>query len=191
MMSCFALIAVGWVQANSSALGARRSLGGQSKLRTLVPTLAAAWLLSFACCLLGFLYQRLVFGIDFGGKEALVLLTLAVGALAVCFFGAFIGALPISEAVKSGIVSVSSCFLSLFGGMFGRASQQIGDYVARELPVLSAMNPVRQLTDAFLSLYYYDGYERLTECLGNLLAFGAVLFVAAVLMMRRQRHASL
>jgi hypothetical protein len=191
MMTTFALTAVSMVQGNTSPLGARRSLGGQSKLRTLVPTLAAAWLLGFACVLLGFVYLRFGLGVNFGGREAAVVLTLAASTLCSTFLGAFLGALALPIGVKSGLVSFLSCFLSLFAGLYGPFSQNLGDLVARELPWLSAVNPVRQVYDAFMALYYYDGFEQLGLCLLHLFALSAVFFVLSVLMLKRQRYASL
>ncbi|MDR1358458.1 MAG: ABC transporter permease [Coriobacteriales bacterium] len=191
MMTTFALAAIDRVLGNTSPLGARRSLGGQSKLRMLAPTLAAAWLLGFACVLVGFLYLQLVFNIDFGGKEAATVLTLAVSVLAATLLGALLGALPVPLAVKSGLVAPISCGLSLFAGLYGPFSQNLGDWVARELPWLSACNPVRQVADAFFALYYYDGYAQLVPCLVSLLIFSLVFFVASVLIIRRQRYASL
>ena len=191
MMAIFANSAISNVQANASALGARRSLGGQSKLRTLLPTLTAAWLLAFGCLLVGFCYIRFVFGVSFGGKEPFVLLALAVSAFAVTFLGALLGSLPLPTGSKSGLVAVLSNFLSLFAGLYGTWSQSIGDFVARELPLLSIANPVRQVADAMFSLYYYDDYQRLMQCLISLLIFGVVFFIASTLLLRRQRYASL
>jgi hypothetical protein len=191
MMSIFATTAINYVQGNSSPLGARRCLGGQSKLRTLAPTLAAAWILAFACMMVGFCYIRFVFGVSFGGKEPFVVLTMAVSALAVTFLGALFGSLPLPMGAKSGFVALLSNILSLFAGLYGTWSQNIGDFVARELPWLSVANPVRQVADAMFSLYYYDGYERLAQCLVSLLVFGAVFFIASTLILRRQRYASL
>ena len=191
MMASFALTAVDMVLGNTSPLGARRSIGGQSKVRTLIPTLAAAWVLSFACVLIGFAYLRFVFGVDFGGKEPAVILTLAVSALSSTFLGAFLGSIPIPRGAKGGLVALISCFLSLFAGLYGVFSQDLGDAVNQNLPLLSAANPVRQVADAFFSLYYYDGYADLVPHLLGLLVFCAIFFVLAVFMMRRQRYASL
>jgi len=191
MMSSFGLAAIDMVLGNTSPLGARRSIGGQSKARMLVPTLAASWILGFACVLLGFVYLRYVFGIGFGGKEPAVILTLALSTLAATFLGAFLGSLPLPSGAKSGFVALISCVLSLFAGLYGPFSQDIGDMVARDLPLLSAMNPVRQVADAFFSLYFYDGYTELAGHLLSLLVLCAVFFVLAVLMLRRQRYASL
>jgi len=191
MMATFALTAVDMVLGNTSPLGARRSIGGQSKVKTLVPTLAAAWLLSFACVLVGFVYIRFVFGVDFGGKEPLVVLTLAISALTTTFLGAVLGSLPLAAGLKAGFVALLSCVLSLFAGLYGTFSQELGDFVARELPLLSAVNPVRQVADAFFSLYFYDGYAELAGHILGLLLLSAVFFAVAVSMMRRQRYASL
>ena len=191
MMSTFALFAVDLALGNTSPLGARRSIGGQSKARTLAPTIAAAWVLSFACVMVGFVYLRLVFGVNFGGKEPAVILTLAVSALAATFLGAVLGSLPLPSGTKSGFVAFISCFLSLFAGLYGPFSQDLGDMVARDLPPLAAVNPVRQVADSFFSLYYYDGYAELGGHLACLLILSAVFFVLAVFMMRRQRYASL
>lgn len=191
MMATFALVAIDGILGNTSALGARRSVGGQSKVRTVLPTMAAAWLLSFICVLIGFFYLRFLLGISFGGKEAAVVLTLAMSTLCSTFLGGFLGSLPVQSGVKSGLVAFLSCFLSLFAGLYGAFSQDIGDMVARDLPWLSACNPVRQVTEAFYSLYYYSGYEHLLNCLASLAVFSIVFFIASILIIRRQRYASL
>ncbi len=191
MMATFALSAVDLVLGNTSPLGARRSLGGQSKLRTLVPTLSAAWLLSFACVMLGFLYLRFVFDVGFGGKEGAVVLTLLASSLCITFFGAFLGSLPLQGGIKGGLVAFFSCFLSLFAGLYGPSTQVLGDLVAQNLPWFSAANPVRQVSDALFSLYFYDGYEQLMQHLIGLLVIAVVFFIAATLNLRRQRYASL
>lgn len=191
MMSGFALTAIDMVLGNTSPLGARRSIGGQSKLKTLIPTIAAAWLLGLACVLIGFCYLRFVFNIGFGGKEAFVVLTLAVSVLAATFLGTFLGSLPIVSGAKSGMIALISCVLSLFAGLYGPFSQDLGDLVAHNYPLASGANPVRQVADALFSLYYYDGYAQLAAHLVNLLVISGVLFIISVFMLRRQRYASL
>ena len=190
-MMSFGLTAVTNWRANTSSLGARRSLGGQSKLQTLTPSLLAAWLLGLGCLLVGFCYIRFVFGVSFGGKEPACLVVLAISSLMATLLGALVGAVPMPNSGKVGLAASTSVILSVFAGLFGPASQQAGDYVARELPMLSLINPVRQIAEAFYSLYYYDGYSRLWEILSTLAVMSLVAFAGCVAVMRRQRFKSL
>lgn len=191
MMMSFGLSAIDFWKANTSSYGARRALGGQSWVQSLAPTLLAAWLLSYVCVIIGFVYIRFGFGVSFGGKEPVCLLVLAISTLVSTLVGAVFGAAPIPGGGKSGLSAFLSCFLSLFAGLYGPASQQLGDYVASNLPALSTINPVRQVCEAFFSLYYYDGYDRFAEILVTLSIMAGVFFVATVLMMRKQRYKSL
>ena len=191
MMMSFGLSAIDFWKANVSALGARRSLGGRSWAWSLAPTLLAAWLLSLICVIIGFLYIRYVFGISFGGKEPACLAVLALSTLVATLLGAVLGAMPFPGGGKAGITAVIACVLSVFAGLYGPASQQLGDYVANNLPALSTINPVRQIYDAFFSLYYYDGYERFAQVILTLAVMAAIFFVLAVLLMRKQRYKSL
>ncbi|MCL2136410.1 MAG: ABC transporter permease [Coriobacteriia bacterium] len=190
-MISFGLSATNTWRAKSSPLGARRALGGQGWFRSLGPTLLAAWLISFVCVVLGFAYVRFGFGASFGGKEAACLVVLGVSSLATTSMGALLAALPIAENVKSGLVAVISTVFCIFAGLYGPASQKLGDYVAREYPHLSMLNPARQISEAFSSLYYYDTYDRLIEILTVLGVAAACFFTACVLIMRRQRYKSL
>jgi len=92
---------------------------------------------------------------------------------------------------KTGLTAFLACMLSLFAGLYGPASQQLGDYVANNLPALSTVNPVRQVYEAFFSLYYYDSYDRFAEILIVLGIMVVIFFVATVMMMRKQRYKSL
>ncbi|MDR1824796.1 MAG: ABC transporter permease [Bifidobacteriaceae bacterium] len=191
MMMSFALAAVEDIQANTSALGARRSLAGQSKARTLAPAIAASWVVGFGVQLVGYSYVKFAFGTSFGGKDPAVLLTLAVGVLAMTFTGAFVGSLPISSGAKSGITATLSCFLSLFAGLYGPFAQDLAESAAENAPLFALANPARQVTQAFHALYYYDGYQQFFQAILALLGLAAVFFVLSTLMLRRKRYASL
>ncbi|MDR1798899.1 MAG: ABC transporter permease [Bifidobacteriaceae bacterium] len=191
MMMTFALAAIEDIQANTSALGARRSLAGQSKIRTLAPAIAASWTVGFGVQLIGYTYVKFAFGTSFGGKDPAVLLTLAVGVLAMTFTGAFVGSLPIASGAKSGITATLSCFLSLFAGLYGTFAQDLAESAAENAPLFALANPARQVTQAFHALYYYDGYQQFGQAILALLALAGVFFVLSTLMLRRKRYASL
>ncbi|MDR0308818.1 MAG: ABC transporter permease [Coriobacteriales bacterium] len=191
MMMSFGLSAINFWKANTSQLGARRALGGQPWVRSLAPTLLAAWILSFVCVMVGFVYLRFGFGVSFGGKEGAVIGLLAVGSLVATLLGGLIGATPLAAGLKSGVSAFITTFLSVFAGLYGPGTQRLGDYVANNLPALSIINPVRQVADAFYSLYFYDGYGRFAEILLTLVVMAAVFFIASLLLMRRQRYKAL
>jgi ABC-type multidrug transport system permease subunit len=190
-MMSFGLTAITSWRANASALGSRRAIGGQSWRFSLAPTLLAAWFLSFCCVLIGFLYIRFGFGASFGGKEPACLIVLAASTLLTTLVGALVGSTSLPNGAKTGIAAAFACILSIFAGLYGPATQQLGDYAAREMPLLSNLNPARQVADAFFSLYYYDGYSRLIELLGLMLGMAFILFIGCILIMRKQRYKSL
>lgn len=186
------MLAICEAQPNLTALGVRRSIGAVSRGKTLTGTLAASWVISFVCLLVAFLYIRFVIGIDFAGREGACVAAIAVAALFSTAFGTLLGALPkISLGVKSGLLTGITCLLSLFAGLYGEPCMELADQIAREAPVLAAVNPARVVTDLFYSLYYYDSFAPFAEKIGTLLIMTAILSAVSVLFVRRQRYASL
>lgn len=191
MCAQIAMLAVVHTQSNLSRLGARRAVGATTRTQTLAATLLASWLLSFICLLVAFCYMRFVLGIDFG-RDAASLFALVIAALMTTALGALLGAIPkLNEGTKMGIHTGLSCLLALFAGLYGEPAMELADTVARSAPALQTVNPARQVTDLFYSLYYYDGYEHFFGIVLILLGITAVLFAGAALLMRRQRYASL
>lgn len=192
MAATVGLVAISATLANTSALGARRAVGATSKLTTLTATLAASWLASFCCIMVGYLYIRFVFAIDFGGKEVACIFAIVVSSFVTTALGSMLGAIPkLSEGAKAGILTGVTCFLALFAGLYGEASMQLADVVTRNAPVVQLFNPAKQVADLFYSLYYYETYTQYFEIVGILTITAAVLFVGAALLMRRHRYASL
>jgi ABC-2 type transport system permease protein len=132
-----------------------------------------------------FAYMRIVVKVDFGGRDGLCLVALAVSSLLAMTAGALVGTTP---GVKTGIFSAISCVLSIFTGLYGSASQRLADNVAASFPVLSHLNPLWQIAHSFFCLLYYDSLEPFAQSCGALLAMAAALMAVAVLRMRRQRY---
>ncbi|MGI6105177.1 MAG: ABC transporter permease [Raoultibacter sp.] len=191
MASTIGLVAISATLSGTSALGARRNVGATSKATTLIATLLASWLLSFCCVLLGYLFIKYVFGVNFGDKDVACILAIAVASLVSTALGTFVGSFRLSEGAKAGIMTGLCCFLALFAGLYGEASMQLADELSRTAPVLQMINPSKQIADIFYSLYYYDTYTQYFSVLITLLITAGVLFVAAAVVIRRQRHASL
>ena len=186
------MLAICETQPNLSALGARRALGATSRGKTLAATLAASWLVSFACLIVAFLYMRFAGGIDFSGREGLCVAAIAAAALLSTALGTLLGSLPkVGLGVKTGLLTALTCFLSLFAGLYGEPCMALADSIARSFPVLASINPAKVITDVFYSLYYYDSLVPFAQKIGILLAMAAALFAVSALFVRRQRYASL
>ena len=186
------MLAICETQPNLSALGARRALGATSRGKTLAATLAASWLVSFACLIVAFLYMRFAVGIDFSGREGLCVAAIAAAALLSTALGTLLGSLPkVGLGVKTGLLTALTCFLSLFAGLYGEPCMALADSIARSFPALASINPAKVITDVFYSLYYYDSLVPFAQKIGILLAIAAALFAVSALFIRRQRYASL
>lgn len=186
------MIAICRTQPNLSALGARRAVGALSRSKTLAATLAASWVLTFACIVIAFLYIRFVAEVDFGGRNLACIGVIAASALVATAFGTLLGSLPkINEGVKGGLLSGIVCLASLFAGLYGSPTMKLADTINATVPAAQFVNPAVQISQAFYSIMYYDTYQRTIEHVVVLLAMTAVLFAVSSLFIRRQRYASL
>jgi hypothetical protein len=188
MMMTFAAQGVARLRANQSALAARRSLGGRGPWSLAAPTLAAAWLASFATLTVGYLYMRFVLGIDFGGRGLEIMAILAAGALSATALGAVLGATPLPGGVRSGLVAGVSCLAAALAGLYGQASQRLGQQVAEAAPWATWVNPAREVYEALFSLYCYDTFERAASLIAGLVAMSLALLAGVGLLLRRVRY---
>ena len=101
MASQAGMLAVAQAQPGVSALGARRAVSGTSRLRQLAGCVLGAWAVSTVALTLAFAFLRLVVGVDFGGREGLALVSVAVCALLATALGACVGALPLSAGISA------------------------------------------------------------------------------------------
>ena len=185
------MVAVCEAQPNLSPLGARRAVGAVSRGKTLAAALAASWVLATACLLAALAY-RFTAGIDFAGREIACVGAIAVCALFSTAFGTLLGSLPkVGFGVKTGLLTGTTCLLSLFAGLYGEPVMNMADQLARDYPLLASLNPAKVVTDTFYSLYYYDSLAPFAGKLGLLLSMTAVVFAVSALFIRRQRYASI
>lgn len=177
---------------NASALGARRAVGAVSHGRAVGGTLLASWALSFACLVVAYLYMRFVAGIDFGGRDGACLAVMAMASLTATALGCALSALPhVPEDGKNGILTGIVCFASLFAGLYGEPTMELADAIAAHAPWTELVNPAVQVSQAFYSIMYYDGYGPLLGHLAVLAAMALVLFLLSARALRRQRYASI
>lgn len=194
MASMFAAqVAEGMVcrlQPTTSDLGARRSISGTSRVRLLLSTLAACWLVSTAFLGIALLYICTTGNIDFAGREPICLLGITVASLFSTCLGALIGALPIKGGAdaRSGILTMLTCLLAVFAGLYGQPTMELADSIAQACPAAMWINPVSLIRDVFYSIYYYDALEPFALRALMCIALAAVAFAASAVFFRRQSY---
>jgi ABC-2 type transport system permease protein len=177
------------IQANLSPLAARVSVSPVHKLKSFISSILASITLSSAEILLLLLFLSKVIGVEFGDDTGLVILTALAGSFTGVTFGAFISSLvKKDEGVKIGVIITVSMVGSFLAGMMYEDMKYI---VQQNVPILSYLNPVNLLTDAFYSLYYYSTYSRYTLNMGILAIFAAVFCIGTYLVVRRRKYASI
>ena len=190
MMSAeFAALSVVDLQPNLSGLGARRCVGGLSKMGSLAGVFVGSWLVSTASMAIAIGYVRLVVGVDFGGREGLCLLGGAAASLAATSLGLFAGVLPIKggKASKSGILTGIATTCALFAGLYGEPAMALADDVARVCPVECWLNPVKLICDMFNRLYFFEDLGPFAVRAGALVLM-TLVFVVATLIFGRSRY---
>lgn len=177
------------IEANLSPLAARISVSPVHKLKAFFSSLSASLLIHLAEIFVLLLFLRYVLQIDFGYKSNYVVLTAIIGSVAGVSFGVFIGALvKKSENIKIGILLGVTMTGSFLAGMMSLDMKYI---IAQQLPVLSYLNPVNLLTDAFYSLYYYDTLTRYLLNIGILGIFIVIFCAGTYFIIRRRQYANL
>lgn len=190
MASQAGMLAVAQAQPGVSALGARRAVSGTSRLRQLAGCVLGAWAVSTVALTLAFVFLRLVVGVDFGGREGLALVAVAVCALLATALGACVGALPTPAGIsaRSGILTALTCVLSLFAGLYGTAAMELADNLAHTLPWTSWVNPAKLVCDTFYALYYYTSLAPFAARLAACVAGALALLAVAGAIFRRQSY---
>ncbi|MBW7572182.1 ABC transporter permease [Caproiciproducens faecalis] len=177
------------VQADLSTRAARVNVAPVHKLKVFLYNMCAAILLHFSEMLVLLAYLYFGLKIDFGLKTALVLLTTFAGSILGVSLGAFVSALvKKGEGVKVAVLLAVTMTGSFLAGMM---VQEIKYAVAQNAPILSYLNPVNLLTDAFYSLYYYDVMTRYGWNMAMIGAYALLFCTGTYFIIRRQKYASL
>jgi len=177
------------IQADISPLAARVNISPVHKLKAFIYSFCASLILHLFEIFILLMFLRFVLGVDFGPKTGYVILTSVLGSITGVSFGAFVSAIvKKSENIKIAILLGVSMTGSFLAGMMYQNMKYI---VAQNVPVLSYLNPVNLLTDAFYSLYYYDTFSRYALNIGFLCIFIVVFSFGTYLIIRRRKYASL
>lgn len=177
------------IQANLSALGARRAVAPAHKLIAIIADFCGSVIVDFSSVLLLIGYLTIVLHIDFGNRVPQIVLTAFAGSVIGVAMGTFIGSINgISLHVKEALVSVISLVLSFLSGLM---LNNMKDIVEHTVPFVNRINPAALITDCLYSLSMYDNFNRFYT---NLAIMGmlAVLFIfGSYMQLRRTRYASI
>ena len=178
-----------YLQANLSALGARRSMAPRKKLAMITADMLGSLAVHLLTMLVLLCYLLLVLRLDFGNQIGYLLLTVLVGSIVGISLGALVGAaLRIKMEAKNAILitlSLACCFLA------GLMVEGISYAIQQNAPAAAWLNPAARISDAFYCLYYYDNHTRYFMDLGVLCAMAAIFGLGAMSCLRRRKYESI
>ena len=177
------------IQADLSKTGARINVAPIKKVTLFLSGISAALVIQMIAFCLVLAYITLILNINLGPRIGYILLTGFISSLVGISIGAFVAAvLKGGENLKESIlvmISVGGGFLA--GLMFVNMKY----IIATKCPVISYINPASLITDAFYSLYYYEGFSRYYLNIGILCIYLVVLWIGICMVIRRNRYANI
>lgn len=176
-------------QPNLSALGARRASSPSPKWRQAAGAFLASWLFSAVSLLVAYIFVRTVCGVQIGGRDPIALIAIAVGTFMATAFGSMMGAIPkLPIETKVGLVVGIDCTLSAFIGLYGSLAMDLNNAIQERAPVLHLINPVKQVSNLFYDIVYYDSLAPFARTCGILVIMAAIFLAACGLLLRKQRY---
>ena len=175
--------------ANMNEKGKRVSISPTSKLKVILSSLCASYIVQAIGIILLMIF--LIFGIkvDFGGNLSKVILMIIVGLLSGLSLGTFVASVfKVKEGVKVGIILGITMLYSFFAGMMGMTLKY---YIDTYLGFINKINPAAMITDGFYALYYYDTSTRYNFNIISLLIFSVILLLVSFISLRRQKYDSI
>lgn len=176
------------IQANLSAIAARRCVSASKKSTLILADTLAALTIHYVEIIITFLYMRFVLDISIGEKPLLFFLTCFAGSLIGILIGQICGSVKGSANTKEGICTGLSLLMCFFSGLMFSEMKNIVD---TNVPILNQINPAALITDCFYSLTVYDDYTRYTQNMITIGVFCVLLSIIAVLRLRRVRYESI
>lgn len=175
------------LQANVSATGKRKNVSPQRKMTFVLAEFAALLLIHFVVEVISFIYMSCI-GVDFGGRVWEILLTLFVGCFIGLAIGVIVGAISkLAEGTKIGIVIGISMVMSILSDL---CINGVKYEIQQHVPIINKLNPAALISDSFYALNVYSDHQVFTENIVIMTIEAVVLIAVGILMVRRNRYAS-
>lgn len=177
------------LQANLSALGARRCATPTHKLKLILSEMLTSFGIHFINVTILLIYLKYILHMEFGGKMPQMLIISLMGCIIGVSIGIFISSiLKQGEGLKLSILLAISMGCSFMAGMM---SLDIKFKVDKFCPIINKVNPAAVISDAFYCVNVYDDPVRLRMDLLTLLILSVVLITGTFLVVRRERYDSI
>lgn len=174
-------------QANVSATGKRKNVSPQRKMTFVLAEFAALLIIHFVVEVISFIYMSCI-GVDFGDRVWEILLTLFVGCFIGLAIGVIVGAISkLAEGTKIGIVIGISMVMSILSDL---CINGVKYEIQQHVPIINKLNPAALISDSFYALNVYSDHQVFTENIVIMTIEAVVLIAVGILMVRRNRYAS-
>lgn len=178
------------IQANQCAVAARTAVSPAVKMTIFAAHSLATMIFHYSSLMLSIFFMKYILGVNFGEGT---LGYIAIICAAAVFFGVMLGSMVSviikkKQTVKTSALIAFSITSSFFAGMM---NVNISYEIAKVFPAIKQINPVSLVSDGLYSLYYYESHELLHNNAFLLLAYGAAATVITVIVLRRQKYASI
>lgn len=177
------------IQANLSAIGARRCVSASKKMTLLCADSLAALTIHFSEIVIVFIYLRYILGVAIGEQPLYFFITCFFGSMIGIFLGQFIGIVSkVSEAAKDGICTSVSLIMSFLSGLM---FSNMKDIVEKNAPFINRINPAALITDCFYCLTVFNDMTRYYQGLVTLIIISLIFLTASILLVRRETYESI
>lgn len=177
------------LQANLTALAARRCVTPTHKLKLIISEQVASFLIGYIDVIILLLYLRNILKLDFQGQMGKMLIISLFGSLIGVSMGIFVGSLgKMSEGIKVSIILAISMVCSFLSGLMNSSMK---DIVEKHAPIINRINPAALISDAFYCINVYDDPARYYRNLITLAGMSIILVFASFLLIRRNRYDSI
>ena len=176
------------LQANLSALAARRCVSPAHRMKLILSELAVDFVIHFANQLILLFFMKYILRLEFTGSVAEMIPVLLLGSMIGVTLGLFVSSIgKMGEGIKIGILIGTSMTFSFLAGLM---NANIKNAVDRAVPLLNRINPAAVISDALYCVNVYDAPGRYAQDLGILAVMCVLMALGAFLMIRRERYAS-
>ena len=177
------------LQANLTALAARRCVTPTHKLKLILSEQITSFLLGYTDVIILLIYLRIILKLDFQGQIGKMLIISLFGSLIGVSVGLFVGSLgKLSEGIKVAVIFAISMVCSFLAGLM---NSNMKDLVEKHAPIINRINPAALISDAFYCINVYNDTARYYRNLVTLAVMSAAFVMASFLLIRRNRYDSI